>query len=58
MICDNCGIEFDEATQFLINTGRRVQHLCPKCYTKGQNDTGRRQAERRLLLRKEMQKRK
>ena len=50
MICDNCRNEFDEQLMFPVNTGRRVQHLCPKCYLKGQSETGLRMAGRRAAI--------
>ena len=49
MICDNCGKICEEWTMFHINTGRRTQHICPKCYLKGQSDTGLLLGERRAV---------
>ena len=52
MICDNCRNEFDEGIMFPICTGRRVQHMCPKCYLKGQSDSGLLLGERRAVSKK------
>ena len=49
MKCDNCGTACEEWAMFHINTGRRTQHICPKCYLKGQSDTGLILGERRAV---------
>lgn len=52
MICDNCKKDFNEESMFPVNTGRRVQHMCPKCYLKGQSDSGLLFGERRAVSKK------
>jgi len=52
MICDNCKKECDGQTMFEISAGRRMQHFCPKCYLKGQSDSGILFGERRAVSKK------
>lgn len=49
MICDNCKNEYQEHFMFRLNTGRRTQCLCPKCYSKGMLDAGLILGERRAV---------
>ena len=49
MKCDNCGTACEEWTMFRLNTGRKTQCLCPKCYSKGMLDTGLLLGERRAV---------
>lgn len=49
LTCDNCGNEYQEHFMFRLNTGRRTQFLCPKCYSKGMLDAGLILGERRAV---------
>lgn len=40
-ICSSCGRILKKWTMFEISTGRNSHYLCPKCYLKGQSDSGR-----------------
>lgn len=44
--CTTCGMICRTWIMFEINTGRRKQYQCPKCYLKGQSDTGKFAIER------------
>jgi hypothetical protein len=39
-ICSTCGRVLKQWVMFSTNTGRNTQCQCPKCYLKGQFDTG------------------
>lgn len=39
-ICSNCGRVHRRWVMFETNTGRNKQYQCPKCYLKGQAETG------------------
>lgn len=39
-ICSSCGRILKHWIMFETNTGRNKQYQCPKCYLKGQADTG------------------
>lgn len=37
--CSSCGKTWKASDMERINTGRRTQLLCPRCYRRGHNDT-------------------
>jgi len=41
-ICSSCKTAAPLSVMYKISTGRRVQWLCPKCYSKAMNDTAKR----------------
>lgn len=56
--CPNCGKDVEEFRLIEINTGRRTQRFCPKCYGYGSRQADARSKEVKLHLFMEFQKNK
>ena len=48
--CPNCGEDVEEFRLIEINTGRRTQRFCPKCYGYGSKQADARNVEVKLKL--------
>lgn len=56
VFCSSCGKVIDRWVAFEVFTGR-TQHLCPKCYLKGQSDAGQNVQRRYHTLQKRRRER-
>ena len=56
--CPNCGEDVEEFRLIEINTGRRTQRFCPKCYGYGSRQADAWNAEVKLKLFLQYQKNK